>query len=93
MASQFCEVNQENQVATALSKRVTRRSDSFIRDGSRSRPLVVTLYPGGTLGLRPAKTRREEVISLDAIYSVAVKMRVASERAAKIAARKARRAS
>jgi len=73
---------------TSLTKPITRRTDNEIRDGSRRRPLVITLYPGGIVGLRPSKTRREEIITIEAIYSLAVKQRVAKERAEKKAARK-----
>lgn len=61
---------------TPLNKSVTRKSGATVRDGSRQRELVVTLYPGGTLGLRPAATRREECISLSEIYALAVRRRV-----------------
>ena len=53
---------------TPLTKRVTRRSDATIPDGGKRRRLVITLYPNDTLGLRPEKTQREELISLEAIY-------------------------
>lgn len=75
---------------TALNKPVTRRSDATVRDGKRPRRIVVTLYPNGTLGLRPEKTRREEVVSLAAVWSIGVKQRVATERAASKTARKSR---
>lgn len=78
---------------TDLNKPVRRRSDSMVRDAGRMRKIVVTLYPHGFIGLRPEKTRREEVLPLQAAYDVAVKMRVARQRAEKQAARKARRAS
>jgi len=51
-----------------------------VRDDGRNKPLVVTLYPNGDIGLRPKGTRREERYPLDAIYSIAVKARVLSER-------------
>lgn len=76
---------------TRLNKKVTRHSDTTVRDGSKLRALVVTLYPGGLLGLRPAKTRREELVPLDFVYSFAVKLRVQNERALKLAARNAKR--
>ncbi len=75
---------------TPLSKRVTRKSSALVRDGGRSRQLVVTMYPGDLLGLRPERTRREELIPLTAIYSLAVKMRVAQQRADRKAKRGAR---
>ena len=78
---------------TDLNKPVTRRSGFHVRDAGKLRRIVVTLYPHGFIGLRPEKTRREETIGLHAAYDMAVKMRVARERAEKQAARRARRAS
>ncbi len=65
---------------TALTKPVTRRTENEIRDRGKRRPLVITLYLGGVIGLRPAKTRQEEIIGIEAVYDLAVKMRVAQER-------------
>lgn len=76
---------------TDLNKLVKRRTDTVVRDTGKSRRLVVTLYPGGVIGLRPEKTRREEIISVEAAWSAAVKMRVAKERSEKQTARKAKR--
>ena len=71
---------------TPLKKAVRRRTEA----PHRGRRLVVTLMPGDVIGLRPERTRREEYVSLAALYDYAVKARVLSERAAK-AARKGRR--
>ena len=71
---------------TPLKKSVKRRTIA----PHRGRRLVVTLMPGDVIGLRPERTRREEFYSLAALYDLAVKTRVLSERAAK-AARKGRR--
>jgi len=68
---------------TALTKPITRRTDNEIRDGAKRRTLVITLYPGGVIGLRPSKTRREELLTVEAAYGLAIKMRVAQERAEK----------
>ncbi len=68
---------------TRLTKSVTRSTDNEIRDGAKRRPLVITLYPGGVIGLRPSKTRREELLTVEAAYSLAIKQRVAKERAEK----------
>jgi hypothetical protein len=68
---------------TLLSKPVTRQTDTSIRDGAKRRNLVVTLYPGGVIGLRPSKTRREELLTLEAAYALAIRQRVAKERAEK----------
>lgn len=65
---------------TPLKKRVTRRSDeTLIRDGGKFRRPVVTLYPTGVIGIRLEKTRREETITIEAVYHLAVKLRVSSE--------------
>ena len=78
---------------TDLRKPVSRRTENTVRDAGRPRRLVVTLYPGDVIGLRPEKTRREERTTLAAVYDLAVKQRVALERREKKATRKARRAS
>lgn len=74
-------------MTTPLKKAVRRRTEA----PHRGRRLVVSLLPGDVIGLRPERTRREEFVSLAAIYDFAVKARVLSERAAKMAARKGRR--
>lgn len=76
---------------TPLNKPVSRKSSTLVRDRGKVRELVVTLYPNGTIGLRPIKTRHEEITTLDSIYSLAVKQRVAKERAEKLAKKKARK--
>lgn len=75
-------------MATKLEKAVTRVSNELVRDTGKFRPLVVTLYPNGTIGIRPQGTRREETYPLDAVYHAAMKARVAAERAAKLAKKK-----
>jgi hypothetical protein len=65
---------------TPLTKPVTRRSEATVRDRGRNRRLVVTLYPSGILGLRQERSRREETLTLEAAWSMAVKMRVAAEK-------------
>lgn len=76
---------------TKLSKKVVRQSDAIIRDGAKRRRLVVTLYPSGDMvGLRPERTRREELIPLEVIYQLAVRLRVREEQSKKKAAKKAR---
>jgi hypothetical protein len=40
------------------------------------------------VGLRPEKTRREETIDFESVYSMAIKQRVAYEKAQRKAARK-----
>jgi hypothetical protein len=56
----------------------------------KTRPVVVSIYPDGVLGLRLLGTKREEFTFADDIYRNAVTTRVAFERAAKKKARKAR---
>lgn len=68
---------------TALTKAVTRKTETTVRDRGKRRALVITLYPGGVVGLRPAKTRHEEIVSVEAVYDLAVRMRVAKEKAEK----------
>jgi len=75
-------------MTTKLDKQVSRVSRELVRDGSKFRQLVVTLYPSGDIGIRPQGTRREERFPLEGVYHYAVKARVAAERAAKIKAKK-----
>lgn len=76
---------------TPLNTKVRRKTTVTVRDGGKTRDLIVTIYPGGTLGLRPWMTRREEFISLAACYDKAVKNRVLTERREKLEAKKARK--
>lgn len=76
---------------TALTKTVTRRSESVVRDGTKRRRLVVSIHPGGFIGMRLEKTRREETIDFESVWSMAVKMRVAHEKAQRKASRTASR--
>ena len=73
---------------TDLKSPVTRRSDTVVRDGTKRRRLVITIYPNDCIGLRPERTQREELLSIDSAYSLAVKQRVAKERAEKKRGRK-----
>jgi hypothetical protein len=50
--------------------------------------MVVTLYPNSTIGIRPERTRREELIPLETIWWHALKARVTHEREAKKKARR-----
>jgi hypothetical protein len=68
---------------TPLTRKVTRRSSETYRDRSKLRRIVVTLYPSGVIGLRLEKTRQEETLSLSAAYEMAVRARVAFDRAQK----------
>jgi hypothetical protein len=77
-------------MTTTLTKPVRRRTNDSItiRDRSKWRPVVITLYPAGYMGLRLAGTRREETIAIEAIYERAVIGRVQRERVEKINAKK-----
>jgi hypothetical protein len=75
---------------TLLHKPISRETSELVR-ARGARPLIVTLYPGDQIGLRPKGTRREERTTLAAVYSLAIKQRITRERADKVAARKARR--
>ena len=58
--------------------RVVRRRTVLTHRGRR---IVVSLHPGDLLGLRPERTRQQELIPIAAIYDYAVKARVFRERA------------
>lgn len=76
---------------TTIKSPVRRKSDAVVRDQGKLRRLVITIYPNDTIGVRPEKTRREEIVSIEAVYSLGVKQRLASERATKIREKKARK--
>ena len=75
-------------MTTPLRKVIKRRGEL----PHRGRRLIVTLYPGDMIGLRPEKTRQEEVTSLAGVYDFAVKCRVAKEMWDKKQSRKVKRA-
>jgi hypothetical protein len=66
---------------TPLKKAVTRRSEELMRDRSKFRRIIVTLYPAGFIGLRLEKCRRQETFSMRGAYEAAVQTRVMRERA------------
>lgn len=71
-------------MASKCTKPVSRVLDRAIMfDGGKQRTLIVTVYPEGTIGLRPSGTRkdREEIISAVSAYQHAIKQRVAHEHA------------
>lgn len=68
---------------TPLKKVVTRRSDELYRDRSKFRRIIVSVHPGGFIGLRLEKCRKLETISLRAAYEAAITARVRYERAQK----------
>lgn len=71
-------------MTTVLKKPVRRKTVQEIRDRSKYRAMIVTLYPGGFMGIRLAKTRREETIPIENVYESAVKARVSRERMEKM---------
>lgn len=73
---------------TDLNKPVTRRSHVTVRSQGKNRQIVVMLHPNGTVKLRLLGTRRTEEVTLDAVYSLAVKQRVAMEKRVKREAKK-----
>lgn len=64
---------------TPSDKPTTRLTPVIVRDRGL-RPLVATLH-GSLLILRPKGCRREEIVDLGAVYHLAIKQRVARERA------------
>lgn len=78
-------------MATDLYKPFKRRSSITRRDGGKQRRIVLTLYPAGFIGLRLEGTRREETMTIDALYDAAVRGRVFRERMEKAKARKVKR--
>jgi hypothetical protein len=75
---------------TPTSKPVTRRCTLPSRL-ARQRRLVITLGPGDMLELRPERSRQSEFVPIDAIYSMAVKMRLLFEKKEKAAIRRAKK--
>lgn len=73
---------------TPLKKAVTRRSEELMRDRSKFRRIVVTLYPAGFIGLRLEKCRREETLSIRAAYETAVQTRVMHGRSERLKGKK-----
>jgi hypothetical protein len=75
-------------VTTKSTRAVTRESSAFVRDRGL-RPIIVTIT-GSILELRAKGLRQREALDLAACYSIAVKQRLASEKAERAAARKAK---
>lgn len=75
-------------MTTLATKPVRRRTAASVFSSGSRRPVIVTIYPDGLIGLRLHKQRREEVVPADVVYREAVVARVAFERAQK---RKAKR--
>ncbi len=66
---------------TALNRPVSRKTPANVPHGVKPE-IVVTLYPGGTIGLREAGRRRESEVCLDVgrLYVRAVQNKLAGER-------------
>jgi hypothetical protein len=74
---------------TPTHKRTVRLSSDV---SGRRRAIVVIVGPGSLLGFREHGTRKVYETTAGACYSLAVKQHVAAVKAAKLAARKARKA-
>ena len=72
--------------------KVTRKTQATVRSKGKPRPVIVTVYPDGMIGLRLLKHRKEEYMPADWAYREAVIARVNYEKAKRKAERKARRA-
>lgn len=72
-------------IRSGIVRRLTRAT---VREAGKLRQLVITIYPGDIIGLRPLGTRREEKIEMRAVYDRAVINRVNAERALKRAKKK-----
>jgi hypothetical protein len=63
--------------------KVTRATSASVFSAGKRKPVIVTLYPDGIIGLRLSRYRKEEYVDAANVYREAVVARVASERAAK----------
>lgn len=75
-------------MATKSIRPTTRESSAYVRDKGL-RPVVVTIL-GSVLQLRAKGLRRTEYLDIGAAYQLAVRQRVAQERAERKAARKSK---
>jgi len=62
---------------TDLKKPIRRKTNVTC---AQSRPLVITLYPEGTIGFREAGRRKEFLLPIQAAYVMAVRAEVESRR-------------
>lgn len=62
---------------TAVRKPVRRAVENI----DRGRDAILTIYPGGALGIRLKRHRREWFISVQAVYQMAVRRELENERA------------
>jgi len=75
-------------MTTECTKPVRRKMNHTERYRGKQRPMIVSIHPGGYIGLRLEGTRQMETIPIGAVYYVAIKMRCAKERADKAKAKK-----
>jgi hypothetical protein len=77
---------------TSLNKPVTRRISAIVPHGVKPE-IVVTLYPGGTIGLRESGRRKkaEYFIDVGSLYVRAVQNKIAFNRMQKAKARSTER--
>lgn len=68
--------------------KVARRTTARVFSSGASRPVIVSIYPDGVIGLRLSRNRREEFCYADDLYRQAVMTRKANERTAKKKARR-----
>lgn len=76
---------------TPLDKPVRRKTPLRLDNRREHAEYVVTLYPCGEIGLRKARCRHEERLSLSTVYMMAVKQRMTEEAKAKKQAKQARK--
>jgi hypothetical protein len=73
---------------TDLTKPIRRIARNAVSTHGLSADLVVTLYPGGILGLREPRRRQEWTIPLEAVLTLAIQRDADAQRAAKRITRK-----
>jgi hypothetical protein len=73
-------------MTTKTTKPTTREISAYVRDRGL-RPLIVTLH-GPLIELRAKGLRQREVLDLAAVYGMAVRARMAVEKAERAAKRK-----
>lgn len=77
-------------MTTKLHKPVHRETEATVRDGSKARPIIVSLLPGDVISLRPKGTQRAELIAAATVWMYALRLRVAAQQAEKRAKRAGR---
>lgn len=75
-------------MTTIATKPVRRQTASTVFSSGARRPVIVSIYPDGLIGLRLHKHRREEFICADVAYKNAVVDRQRYERDVKRKAKK-----